>query len=401
MIDINNKLAISSFLNFGYDITYKPNLSFNYKKCKKLTEIPDYKTSKDIFLSSIERSIKNHNGNIIVPMSGGLDSRALLAGLLEVCSAERLKTYTFGSKSSYDFEIGVGISQALGIECTSYNLAEYGFSEASLHETAAMFDRQTCLFYHPPYELIKEKFQSDLFLIGFMGDPLAGSHLPQVPSSNDEHVYKTFCKKNQMVRSCDLIDVESHMLSDVLPLPKSSTLPLTKEEYCDFEIRQLKYVYPHVMPKGLNCRSPFIDQAWFEHMLSIPDAVRWNQSYYNSFLINSFPTAFNYPCKNNFGLKLEENRVLSKLWKGMHRFPFLKQKTVNYQNFNKRINEDKQLYNLLYMLLNDLTNRNLQLKSNPIEMLNQHVNGNAIYADAIINMASLEINLSGDNKYHV
>jgi hypothetical protein len=394
MIDINNRLAISSFLNFGYDVTYQPDISFNYAKNIKLVEKPDHKLTKDIFLTSIERSIKNSNGNIIVPMSGGLDSRALLAGLLEVCSAERLKTYTFGSKSSYDFEIGVGISKEFGIECTGYELSEYGFSEETLLDTANMFDRQTSLFYHPPYQHIKEKFQSDLFLIGFMGDPLAGSHLPQAPSAINEDVYKTFCKKNQMVRSCELLDINPNMMSNVLPIPDSLSKVLTKEEYCDFEIRQLRYVYPHVMPKGLNCTSPFIDQAWFDHMLSVPNSARWQQSYYNEFLMNAFPKAFNYPCKNNYGLKLGTNKTLSHLWRGMHRFSFLRQKTINYQNFNKRICEDKALYDLMYSLLNKLDKRELSLKSKPLQLLTQHTQGNPVFADAIINLASLEINLT-------
>jgi hypothetical protein len=394
MIDINNKYAVSSFLNFGYDVTYQPDISFEYSNITKLMEIPDYKTSKDIFLNCIERSIKDYTGNIIVPMSGGLDSRAILAGLLEVCSSDRIKAYTFGSKSSYDFEIGVAISKKLGVECTGYNLSEHDFTEKSLLDTAKMFDRQTSLFYHPPYQLIKEKFQSDLFLIGFMGDPLAGSHLPQVPSSNNEQVYRAFCRKNLMVKSCELMELNPSMMSKVLPVLDGVDGVLTREEYCDFEVRQLKYVYPHVMPKGLNCTSPFIDQAWFEHMLSVPDSVRSQQSYYNNFLLNAFPNAFNYPCKNNYGLKLNTNKTLSRLWRGMHRLPYLRAKTVNYQNFNQRICQDKALYELMYYLLAKLEKRKLGLTVKPLQILARHTQGSPFFADAIINLASLEINLT-------
>ncbi|MGE6450724.1 hypothetical protein [Pseudoalteromonas tetraodonis] len=394
MIDINNPLSIGSFLNFGYDITYTPSIKFDYSQISSNAKKPDYKTTKDIFMSCLERCIGDTNDDIVVPISGGLDSRALLAGLLELRSAEKIKTYTFGTKSSYDFEIGKSISKKLGVTCNSYELSEYNFDESSLYATASMFDYQTTLFYHPPYDEIKNTFNSDLVLVGFMGDPLAGSHLPKVASIDNEQLFQKFIKKNQMVRSCSLYDFEAPNLSEIVKFPELVSSGITKDEYLDFEVRQLRYVYPHVMPKQLNCKSPFIEADWFNHMLSLPIECRMEQSYYNEFLINAFPVAFNLPCKNNYGLKLNTNPTLAKLWRGMHRFNTLKEKTVNYQNFNRRICDDKALYNLLDMLLTKLATRDLGLKVNPIDVLRNHKNHNAIYADAIINMSSLEINLS-------
>jgi hypothetical protein len=398
MIDVNDKLSFGSFLNFGYDVSYNPSLKFHYSTPNHASDKLDYKISKDIFMSCIERSIAGSHDDIVVPISGGLDSRALLAGLLEVCSADRIKTYTFGSKSSYDFEIGLSISKKLGVSCQSFELSKYDFTEETLYETASMFDHQTTLFYHPPYHEIKEIFKSNLFLIGFMGDPLAGSHLPVIPSKTDNEVFEKFFDKNRMVRSCSLIDIPSTLMNDVLTIPDDIENVITKDEYCDFQVRQLKYVFPHVMPKGLNCKSPFIEKEWFDHMLSLPVAARSQQSYYNDFLINSFPKAFDHPCKNNFGLKLGANKSISKLWRGMHRASFLKSKTINYQDFNKRICKDIHLYKLLHMFLTDLERRNLDLNVKPTDLLKSHVNKHPFFADAIINLASLEINLSGVNR---
>ncbi len=394
MIDISDKLAIGSFLNFGYDVTYSPDMSFEFPALLDTSTTPNYKVSKDIFMSCVERSIGASKDNIVIPISGGLDSRALLAAALEIVSADRIKTYTFGSKSSYDFEIGIGISKTLGVECTSYELSEYGFDERSLYTTAEMFDYQTTLFYHPPYEKITQQYSSDLCLIGFMGDPLAGSHLPHQLSVSDAEVFENFAKKNQMVKSCSVFSLEPSQLTSAINFPENISDVITKDEYLDFQLRQLKYVYPHVMPRGLNCQSPFIQKEWFIHMLSLPSEHRLDQRYYNEFLCHAFPLAFAYRCKNNFGLPLATNPTLVKWWQRLHRISWLKNKTVNYQNFNHRIKEDVQLYKLLEKLLNDLQQRDLGLNLAPLSLLQEHKNGNPKYADAIINMASLEVNLA-------
>lgn len=398
MIDINNPLSIGSFLNFGYDITYTPSIKFDYSQISSNAKKPDYKTTKDIFMSCLEGCIGDTNDDIVVPISGGLDSRALLAGLLELRSADKIKTYTFGTKSSYDFEIGKGISKKLGVTCNSYELSEYSFDEKSLYDTASMFDYQTTLFYHPPYDEIKNTFNSDLVLVGFMGDPLAGSHLPEVVSVDNTQLLQRFLSKNQMVRSCSLHDLEASNLNEIVKFPELILSKITKDEYLDFEVRQLRYVHPHVMPKQLNCKSPFIESDWFNHMLSLPTECRREQSYYNEFLINAFPAAFNFPCKNNYGLKLNTHPTLIKLWRGAHRLNSLRDKTINYQNFNRRICDDKALYKLLDMLLHRLAKRNLNLKLDPVELLRNHKNHNAIFSDAIINLASLEVNLSANNQ---
>lgn len=395
MINVNSKLSVGSFLNFGYDVTYTPDLQFKYPESLLIDEIHDYSVTKDIFMSCLERSIGKSNEQIVIPISGGLDSRALLAAVLEVCSADRIRTYTFGSKYSYDFEIGKGISKRLGIKCKGYELSDYDFNEESLHSTASMFDHQTTLFYHPPYQKIRETFESDLFLIGFMGDPIAGSHLPVSQSKTDSEIYEKFSVKNQMVKSCSVFDLSPAQLSDVLVFPDKISTLISKDEYFDFEVRQLKYVYPHVMPKELNCKSPFIDEAWVLHMLSLPTEQRLYQKYYNEFLINAFPLAFQYPCKNNLGLKLGASKSLVKLWRAMHRFDFLKKKSENYQDFNRRICDDEPLYQLLFKLLTDLETRQLDINLSPIRLLEDHKCGKLFYADAIINLASLEINLSG------
>jgi len=64
----------------------------------------------------------------VVPISGGLDSRAILASLLKFTEAANIYTYTFGTPSTFDYEIGNLIAKETGTMHTSFPLNDYIFS---------------------------------------------------------------------------------------------------------------------------------------------------------------------------------------------------------------------------------------------------------------------------------
>jgi asparagine synthetase B (glutamine-hydrolysing) len=61
-------------------------------------------------------------------LSGGLDSRTLLGGLLKFTSADNIKTFTYGLPGTFDFEIGRDISKRFGVQNFSLNFNDVEFS---------------------------------------------------------------------------------------------------------------------------------------------------------------------------------------------------------------------------------------------------------------------------------
>ena len=56
----------------------------------------------------------------ILPMSGGLDFRAVLGGLLEHIPSSQIVTVTYGIPGTWDFEIAKMISRKFGIQHVGY-----------------------------------------------------------------------------------------------------------------------------------------------------------------------------------------------------------------------------------------------------------------------------------------
>ncbi|MCK7515998.1 MAG: hypothetical protein MZV70_76540 [Desulfobacterales bacterium] len=104
MTDIN----LQSFLKFGYFLDFDKNKNlFDFKNIdknqyKNLSEIELIKLGSAILKDAIKNNI-NHTKKYLVPISGGLDSRAILAGLLEFVEPEKIYTCTFWNSRLFRF----------------------------------------------------------------------------------------------------------------------------------------------------------------------------------------------------------------------------------------------------------------------------------------------------------
>ena len=56
-----------------------------------------------VFKAAFENVSEGHH---IVPLSGGLDSRAILGGLLDAGLKDQITTVTFGTLGTWDYDIG-------------------------------------------------------------------------------------------------------------------------------------------------------------------------------------------------------------------------------------------------------------------------------------------------------
>lgn len=111
-VSMPNSNDIAFFLRCGFlpnwnrntlsEFFYNNKLS-EFKRLSK-TEVDDESLVIEEGVKALKKSFENICGdNHIVPLSGGLDSRAVLAGLIGAGLRDRITTATFGISGTYDF----------------------------------------------------------------------------------------------------------------------------------------------------------------------------------------------------------------------------------------------------------------------------------------------------------
>jgi len=399
-----DQFDVNSFLKFGYNLNYKNNdyifdlSGIDKEKYKDLSENDLIEIGKKKFLESFFKLFDSEDRHV-VPLSGGLDSRAILGALLNFTKPENIYTYTFGVPGTLDYEIGNLIARKIGTRHTCFNLNEFMFSQNDLLVSSKNVDGQTVLFHQPPIKELLNKFSDAKIWSGFMGDPLAGSHLVLDASSNIQKIKDTFISKNTFVKSYEFTNFGNKDFYEYIYFPNYDLSKVSIYEQIDFFNRQLKYIAPHVLLKGFNYILPFLETTWFNFILSVDNKYRKNERLYRKIILSLFPDLFRYPTKTKFGARLNSSRLIVLLNKIKNKvkqksssiFPFVVDPYINYIDFNDAIRKRVDLNTLIHSNIMDLKKRNIINEIDINEIWERHIKKTSNHADLLLVLASLEI----------
>jgi hypothetical protein len=349
----------------------------------------------------------------VLPLSGGLDSRAILGGLLENVDRDQIQAVTFGTPGTWDYEIGQQVAHAAGVQCEVLDLTakDWTWDTAELVETAVKTERPIWLFDAYVNRQIPERFGDDcIYWSGFMGDPIAGSHLLAKDSKTWEQAKEEFIERNRFVRSLSLVP------SDFAPGDCLPTSPFVNEdllcydEQLDFGVRQQCLIRHIVLPRGCNYQTPFLRPDWVGFMLNVPRRFREKQWLYKEILKAAYPRLFSLPTKTNRGLPLDAlwfpsqaRRVVLKA-RSLGR-KFLRGKFggidpgVNYIDFDRGLRARDDLKALVYDSTQDLKKRHIVDWIDIDVIWQRHQREQSDYARALTLLASLEINLKAKEYF--
>src|SRR5690606_31517626 len=251
----------------------------------------------------------------VLPLSGVFDSRAILAHFLEHFDASQINTVTFGSPGTWDYDIGCLVAKKVGTKHLALDLNRVKVSTSDLVEYQTTLDAPIVMieaFLH--YQLFRIFWKSSHYWIGYMGDPLAGSHLYKQDASWGEAL-QHFIEKNKYTK------VESMAPPDYDPMQIFPSKPfidndiLSYYDQCDFGFRQQCYIKPIVFPKGYSCKAPFLAASWVSFILQVPYHYRKGRRLFLDIVTKAFPEIFALPTKTNLGLPLHVWGVRRKLRK--------------------------------------------------------------------------------------
>lgn len=162
------------------ELSVKKYFEFRSKLPQHNMDLPEL---KKIFLK-VFKSILNEIGTktIVVPLSGGYDSRCIIAILKEL-NAENIFAYTYGAADSFEKEIAQKVSQQLSIDwqfieytpelLDSFFLQKWKFFSSKNHGFTSLPNEQDffALLHLQKNNLLP---QNAVILSGYLGDYLAG-----------------------------------------------------------------------------------------------------------------------------------------------------------------------------------------------------------------------------------
>jgi hypothetical protein len=397
-----NNLNLNSFLIFGYFLDYNDNnylIDITTGGENRFKNIPrDGLVDLGIDLwKSIIQELFTSNEEHVVPISGGLDSRAILAGLSEFTDASNIHTFTFGTPGTYDYDIGNQVASSFGTRHTSFDLTKHHYNMIDLLKISVRTNHQSIPFHQPPISVLDELFSDHNVWSGYMGDPIAGSHLLKPPSINVVEAKQRFIDNNRFVVSTNLLSIDENEMFPLIQY-KDKVSTLSMDEILDFYNRQIKYIAPHVLIKGFKYKLPFIHNNWVNYFLGVDDIDRTNISLYKDILIKGYPKPFQLPTKSNHALPLNSPRFRMLLHKYYIRYSSKhKRSNVNYIDYEWAIREKNDLKEIVYSNVMDLKARNIVEWIDIKTLWSNHINYIANHADALLVLASLEIHLKAQN----
>lgn len=309
----------------------------------------------------------------VIPLTGGLDSRAILGALLKIVPRHRIHAFTYGTPGIWDMRIAKALCKQVGVAHTAVDLNTCSVSQEKwlrLAQDTVYFLPLSHLYYN---HLVFKHFGSGaVYWLGHGGDAISGMHLNahKVPTTW-EVARQKFVKHNHFPH-----DRLSHPDYDpVKYLPAAPILPpehMTYSDQLDIGFRQEQHLRQLLIPTDANYQVelPFIAVPWLELMLNVPMQVRSQRQFYIRLLQHAYPRLMAFPTTMNFGLpptvtgaRRAWQRQRLKLGRRLNQYlPLGWQQPApgkKYPNLRQQLKRDKKLQALYTMVLGNLGQKQL------------------------------------------
>ncbi|MEW6434116.1 MAG: asparagine synthase-related protein [Myxococcota bacterium] len=251
-----------------------------------------------LFVAAVHRAAAAQP-EVLVPLSGGMDSRAILAALLEVLPAWKINTYTHGTIGANDFELGNLVARRVGTRHVSIDLDQVPFTYDALATAAVWSDANTDLAQPAVWHRVAEIFGTSVpQWTGFTGDGLGGSHYrpPRAVTMteaveaylNEEAVHYDWVDRNEPWRE------EAALVATETAYDRS----LGRHEAVWFDNHVERYTTHHIFMNALSFVNPFMDDEFASFMLSLPSEWRDGKRFFDDMVRSRFPKLFGLPTKS-------------------------------------------------------------------------------------------------------
>lgn len=314
-IDIDEN-SLNDFLNYGYMIDHKTMIK-NVKKinpasiirmssegllterywgwnaikknCDDTYEAAVIKTG-ELFIKAVEKIVNKHD-SFNIPLSGGLDSRAIVAAIDYLGANHKINlAYTFGKKGCEDHLIAREVAKVAGVPYKLIEITPEFWWENIENNVIKSMGGINIIHTHA---IASRKAGLDkVFLNGFIGDlVLGGSFLRPEIINMDSEEFASYLKTN--MRGAEGL-VSTDMLVNFIEVKEFYSEPkhYGSKDYFFLESSRVKnftLVGTSVLGDRFNDAFPFVDNDLLDYVYSLPDEWRLNSKLYKDMLLKYFP----------------------------------------------------------------------------------------------------------------
>ena len=262
---------------------------------------------------SINRLIKySKDRRIIVPISGGLDSRLILCKLVEA-GYRNLFSFSYGPKGNSDAKIANKVSKKLGVKWEFINISSNEYKEfynSSLRKKYTFFsdglnsvpNYQDLIVIHKLKNNYKNILKDSVIVNGQTGDFSSGGHIPESLTKTNQSIeilYKEIIKKHYSLWKNLLTPNNISILKKKIDIvlfnkcfKKSQSESNTKIlgdlfERWEYEERQIKFIVNGQRAYDffeLDWYLPLWDGNFVKFWSKVPLELRFNQKLYKMYL---------------------------------------------------------------------------------------------------------------------
>ena len=371
-----------------------------------------------LWQGAVERRIKKDE-TIVIPLSGGLDSRAILAAALRCTSKDNIITFTFGEKGSFDFEIGRVVAEKAGVTNIPLGVEKENFEEQyniSMEDIEGMIDAT-------PYFAIRgykemEKY-GDILFTGTMIDVLLGRHILSPIFSSDMlkkeiSSEEDYAKIKELIFKHQKLNDEKEILQLFNPdfLKKvniKSSFDRTHPKFknvnnkkfpnyfavWDYTNRWNKYIYFAVLRnRNIFKYVTMLDCDLVDFTFKLPPELRLDENLYIQMLLKKYQELFELPTTTNQGLRLDAGNIslflkrailfskmrANKISSMLIKRNIFRDKGKNYIDYDELIRRDKEYRNYMRRMIEKVEEREYFSKDYIEDIWRLHMQGKKSYS---------------------
>ena len=274
----------------------------------------DRRLSEDDYIDTLAGKLTNavnkrvrEVSKLVLPISGGLDSRTLAAVLKNENSDKKVNAYSYGHDHCYDVRFGKQIARTLGYDHKAIDITPDYIKDHSVRFQYLCEGTRTCDWaWHMIVHDIYSKEMDGAILSGFLGDALLGARISfgGVLNTKDDDTAVMKVYRNH-IDAFDDSDIERYLHEDICRKVKNYNFEMIRQSYfrapTENKLNRARYVnlcnrqrryVSSFLSEGeflLNMLSPFTDNEFVDFVLQIPPDLMIGQSLYRKMITKHFP----------------------------------------------------------------------------------------------------------------